>query len=381
MNDTLPTPDAAPAPPVAPRPPKPASPRPSRQRLLVATVLAVIALAAWQVYTVRTELERTRTEFAHRLAESGEAARTAQIAARQLHESVDSLQQRVGAIDARVSDAASQQDALQSMYQELMRARDERFLTEVEQAVSIASQQLQLAGNVPAALAALESAEARLSTQSRPQLLALRKLVARDIERLRALPTADITGMALRLETMLGVIDGLPLGFEHAPQDKQAAAPKPAPAKPAAAPKGKKTPMPASVPVAASAAPDAEPGFLRSLLGELWGELRQLVRIERLDRPEPALLGPQQALYLRENLRLRLLSARLGLLQRDARTFAEDVRQSRLWLERYFDVATAPVSNMVGDLRQMEAARLNVELPSLAETEGALRNLKFGRAN
>lgn len=380
MKDMLPPPDASMQDAAPPRPVQPTSPRPAAQRLLVATVLGVVALAGWQLYAVRTELERTRADIARRLADNGEAARAAQAVSRQVHDSLDSLQQRVGGLDARLADAASQQDALQSMYQDVMRARDERFLTEVEQAVSIAAQQLQLGGNVPAALNALESAEARLATQSRPQLLVVRKLVARDIERLRALPTADITGMALRLETMLGVIDTLPLGFEHLPIDKKAGA-KPAAKPTSSAPKGKKAVSQPVPPVAASAGPAEEPGFFSSLVSELWGELHQLIRIERLDRAEPALLPPQQSAYLRENLRLRLLSARLGLLQRDARSFAQDVGQARRWLENYFDVEAAPVANMLADLRQMEAARLNVELPSLAETESALRNLKFGRSN
>lgn len=384
MNETLPTqdsaPDAASASALPPRPVKPAGVRPARQRLLIASLLAVAALAAWQLYAVRTELEHTRAEFTRRLSDTAEAAQSAQAASRQVRDSLDGLQQRIGGIEARVTDAASQQEALQSMYQELMRARDERFVTEVEQAVGIASQQLQLAGNVPAALAALQNAEARLATQNRPQLLSVRKLVSRDIERLRAVPLADTTGIALRLETMLGVIDSLPLGFERLPQDKRPAA-KPA-EKPVPVVKGKKPVAPAEASAPPAAVPSNESsGFFRGLLTELWVELRQLVRIERLDRPEPILLAPQQAAYLRENLRLRLLSARLGLLQRDARSFAEDVRQSRQWLERYFDVDAAPVANMLSDLRQMEAARFNVELPSLAETEAALRSLKFGRGN
>lgn len=384
MNEQLTSPDAAPPQPAQDSPAAAATPRSpqtggkGRQRLWLASLLVVAAIAVWQVYAVRAELDRTRADIARRLVNAEESVRGAQAVVRQVHDSLDSLQQRVGGIDARVGEAASQQEALQGMYQELMRARDERFLTEVEQAVGIASQQLQLAANVPAALTALQAAEARLASQNRPQLLAVRKLVARDIERLRALPTADITGMALRLETMLGIIDNLPLGFEHAPPAKPAPS-KQVAAKPSTPTKGKQLPVQASEPVAAPV--PEEPGFLSSLLGELWGELRQLVRIERLDRAEPPLLAPQQALYLRENLRLRLLSARLGLLQRDARSFAEDVRQSRLWLERYYDVDAAPVRNMLGDLRQMEAARLNVELPSLAETEAALRNLKFGRGN
>jgi uroporphyrin-3 C-methyltransferase len=104
---------------------------------------------------------------------------------------------------------------------------------------------------------------------------------------------------------------------------------------------------------------------------------RELVRIERLDRPDPVLLAPTQVNYLRENIRLRLLSARLALLQRDGRVFAEDTQQARLWLERYFDMQDRNVASLVEELRQMESARLVVELPQLTETEAALRRLRL----
>ncbi len=108
-------------------------------------------------------------------------------------------------------------------------------------------------------------------------------------------------------------------------------------------------------------------------------DFRELVRIERLDKPDAVLLAPTQATYLRENIRLRLLTARLALLQRDGRMFAEDSQQARLWLERYFDTKDRSVASLVEELRQMESARLVVELPQLTETEAALRRLRLAR--
>jgi len=70
--------------------------------------------------------------------------------------------------------------ALEAMYQELSASRDERLLAEVEQAVVIAMQQLQFAGNVEAALSALQGAEARLARTVQPQFLPVRKLLARE---------------------------------------------------------------------------------------------------------------------------------------------------------------------------------------------------------
>ena len=114
------------------------------------------------------------------------------------------------------------------------------------------------------------------------------------------------------------------------------------------------------------------------LLRDRGALLRELIRVERLDRPDPALLAPNQAAYLRENVRLRLLSARLAALQRDGRLFSEDVKQARVWLERYFDTQAKPVAELIAELQKMESAQLSIALPSLDETASALRSTKLG---
>jgi len=342
-----------------------------RNRTITAIAVAIVAVLAWQSYDSRQQLRELRAGLATRLGDSDKTAQEARTLAKEGLDKLYALKERIGALDAKVAEAQGQSAALEALYAELSRARDERAVTEIEQAVSIAAQQLQLAGNVPAALAALQSADSRLALLDQARFLPLRKLLARDIERLKALPLADASSMALRLETIIGRIDRLPLGFEHTP---------PLPAKP-----GKSSPAKpaAKTAVSAPAAPPAtaaasQPNMAQRLLQDFWGDFRQLIRIERLDRAEPALLAPQQTIYLRENLRLRLLSARLALLQRDGKLFAEDVRQAREWLQRYFDVEAPAVADTLTELRQMEATRLTLTLPSLEETQTALRNLKPG---
>ncbi|MGC3962028.1 MAG: uroporphyrinogen-III C-methyltransferase [Rhodocyclaceae bacterium] len=361
------------APPRTPRAPRAFS---WRHPVLIIMMIA-LALLAWQWVDTRNELRRTQNEFTRRLADGDTAAKEARAIARQNQEALQTLQSKTAVLEAEQAQAQGQQAALDSLYQEFSRARDERTLAQATQAVNIASQQLQLASNVPAALAALQAADNSLASLDRPQLISVRKLLARDMDRLRALPLADVDSMSVTLDAMLGRIDTLPLGFEHTPAKAALATPRNNVVRNTRRP----TSTQASAPIATSApvADTAEaPSWVGSLFSDLWDEFRELIRIERLDRPEPALLSPQHAIYLRENLRLRLLSARLALLQRDGKVFNEDVMQSRRWLERYFDVDARPVAGMVAELKQIEGARLSVNLPSLNETEAALRSVKLG---
>ena len=152
---------------------------------------------------------------------------------------------------------------------------------------------------------------------------------------------------------MVAAADGLPLAYEQRP-------------KPA-------------VPKAGAGAKPASLDFWRELGADLWREFRQLVRIERIDQGDPALLAPQQSYFLRENLKLRLLNARLALLQRDGRVFREEIRQAREQLDRYFDGRAKPVQAAQSTLATLAATDVSFDLPGLAETLTAFRNLKLAR--
>lgn len=338
--------------------------------LIAGAALLGVAVLAW---LGNARLEATREELGRRLAENETAQRTAQAGARQDRTALDALQAKVGALEAQLAEARSQQLALETMYQELTHVRDDRLLAEIEQGVAIAAQQLQLAGNVEAALIALSGAEARLAKSAQPQFLSLRKLIARDIERLKALPGADVSGIALKLDALQNAVPQLPLAFEQRPAEP----PRKQPERPKAP--SEKVQPPATEPAAPPAPSFDWQVLVRDWLGDLWQELRQLVRIERIDRPDPGLLSPRETFFLRENLRLRLLSARLALLARDGRSFQSDLRQADAWLGQYFDVKAPVVQEAQATLKSL--ARLDVmrEPVELNETLAALRNFKLSR--
>ncbi len=327
---------------------------------LVIVMLVGLALLAWQWIETRARLDLLQQQVAQRLGESDAVAREAKSQARDVQERMNTQANRVAVLEAQLAQAQGQQAALDALYQDLSRSRDEWVLAEVEQALGIAQQQLQLAGNVQAALIALQSADQRLAGFDRPQLLPLRKSIARDIDRLKALPMADISSLGLSLENLIDRIDMLPLAFEHMPQTDK-------PARNRARNAG---------PAQQSAPAVDAPNWFAALASDFWSEIKQVIRVERLDRPDPALLSPSQAVFLRENLRLRLLSARLALLQRDGRVFRDDTKQAAVWMDRYFDTADRDLAQRLAELKKMQNVRLSLELPTLNDTLAALRNVR-----
>ncbi|MBI5110001.1 MAG: uroporphyrinogen-III C-methyltransferase [Rhodocyclales bacterium] len=334
-------------------PPEAGGWRATLRRPAVRVGLVALAIIVAQAVDMRMQVANLQQELARRLADSETLAKEGRSQARQMQESQVAQLAKISVLEAKLAETQSQAVALEAMYQELSSSRDERLLAEVEQAVVIAMQQLQFSGNVEAALIALQAAEARLARSVQPQFLPVRKLIARDIERLKGIPGANISGLSLKIESVVAAVDGLPLAYEQRP--KQVLAKPGAEARP------------------------ANLDFWRELGADLWREFRQLVRIERIDHGDPALLAPQQSYFLRENLKLRLLNSRLALLQRDGRVFREEIRQAREQLDRYFDGRAKPVQAAQTTLATLANTDVNFDLPGVAETLTALRNLKLAR--
>ncbi len=349
--------------------PPPVLPAPaSRWRtLLLLAGVAVAALFFWQWLDGRSRVEDLRQDFAKRLVENDLQVKSAVALAKQNQALAQSLQARLASLESDFAAGQSQQLALESMYQELSRTRDERLLAEVEQSISIAAQQLQLAGNIEVALIALNGADARLAKTAQPQFLPLRKLIARDIANLTAMPVADISGMAVKIESIVAQVDSFPMAYEQHPKPERAD-------KVEKADKGKPGKKADGKAVAA-----AQPSWWQALLDEWWIDIHQLIRIERIEHSDPGLLPPNQAYFVRENIKLRLVNARLALLARDGRSFREDMRQTAEWLDRYFDTQSRPVQTALATAKSYSTLDIVQQAPSLNETLAAVRNFKLGR--
>ena len=313
-------------------------------------LLAAIAAIAWQWYDTRNRIDAIRTELGQRLRSNDNTAEESRILAKQAQEAAREAQGKLSVLENKIAESQSQQMALETLYQELSRSRDEWALAEIEQMLTLASQQLQLAGNVQAALLGLRTAEGRLARSGRPQFGALRRVLNRDIERLKAAPSVDITGMALRLDQLVAGVDSLPLHFDERTQA-------------------------AATPARTDA---ANPIWVR-VLAEVWNEMKQLVRIRIMDEPDAALLAPAQSYFLRQNLQLRLLDARQALLARDPVRFRADLEIARKWIARYYDTRAKNTAAALTSLKQLAAGSVNVELPSIDDSLAAVRNFKVSR--
>lgn len=326
-----------------------------RQRRLAWLVAgaALLTLAAGAGWAIKRQFDAQSERI-----EALERARA--LAQQQAESAVAQARQSIEALGEELQSLQNQRATLDQLYLDLMRGRDEAALLEVERLIALAAQELQVTGHVPTALGALVAADARLARMERPQMVALRRALVRDIDRLRSVPVVDSTGIALKLDQLAAAVDGWLLLAEPRGAGSKAEA---------------RTDK--SVPKAAprSVAP-AEAGWWPRVRTWLAGEFGDLVRVREVDTPEALLLSPVQQQLVRQQFKLRLLNARQALLARNERVFRADLAEAQVLLARYFDTQQPAVGAAVAQLKSLGATPFAVEVPSLADTLAALRTAR-----
>jgi uroporphyrin-3 C-methyltransferase len=350
--------------------------------VLVVSGLAAAGLLSsgllWQkLDSIEQELARRATDSSAQSIEARTLAREAQAGSRE-------LSARLTLQETRLSEVSLQRGQLEELIQSLSRSRDENLVVDVESALRLAQQQAQLTGSAEPLLAALKSADLRLTRAAQPRLNPLQRAISRDIDRIKSASVIDVPALMLRLDELARLADDLPLANAMIANNAPPAA------SPASAPAVSPVIKPAP-PHSAASAPekswlpslsfDTQPlqDWSQRVLGGVWAEARQLLRVSRIEQPEAGLLAPEQAFFLRENLKLRLLNTRLALLSRQTDQARSDLSYASVWLSRYFDPASRRTQVAAQLMEQVLGQLKTSELPRLDETMAALTTAAAGR--
>ncbi|MFM0309598.1 fused uroporphyrinogen-III synthase HemD/membrane protein HemX [Paraburkholderia sp. RL17-383-BIF-A] len=348
-------------PPNPPFTPYEAQKRSSASGPLLWFVVVIIACAAGVGgYALNRKVERTEQQLVQRQQANDTQTNELRIKTDQALATVHQSDSQVAQLEGKLADAQSAQQALQQQYADLARNRDDWTLAEVGQMLSAASQQLQLTGNTQLALFALQSADTRLAASDSPQAVAVRKAIAQDIDKLKVAPSTDLTGLAIKLDNAIDHVDDLPLSGE--------------------------APIPHATPQAATwadtakvAAATGEPRWKvwwREVSTGIGQQLTSLVQVRRIDNADAMLVTPDQGYFVRENLKLRLLSARLALLSRNETTLKSDLLAAQNALTRYFDNSSKKTQTVSDLVKQVQAGSAAVELPNLSNSLQAVNQYR-----
>ena len=325
----------------------------SRWLLAVVGAVAVVALAMsvllWE------KLSRIQEQLARQSADTGLQALEAKTWAKQAQETVQESTARVSLMEARLSEVALQRTQLEDLMQRLSRSRDETLVVDIESALGFAQQQAQMTGSTEPLLAALQSAQKRVQRAAQPRLTPVSRALENDLERLKNLPAFDIPGLMTKLDDGVALVEGLTLAntarasqSQIRQQDEVSGA-------------------------------QTQPSWWMSILNRMGDQIKGLVRVSSIESPEAALLSPEQAFFLRENLKLKLLNARLGLLARQKEGVRNDLGAAAVLVRRYAEPQSRRTSQLLQLLEQTSEQLRTAELPRIEASLTALNTAAAGR--
>jgi uroporphyrin-3 C-methyltransferase len=278
-----------------------------------------------------------------------------------------SQQQQLGQLQTRIKDQSEsqkqfdqavkeelgklheRQQNLKDAVTELLRTnrhlRHEWLVAEAEYLVNLAGERLILARDAKTALTALKAADDRLREAGDPSLIILRKALAEDISTLESVHLPDITGISLKLSTMIQDVDELPL---LTPEPESAA---------------KQPTMPSN----------ARIKNWRELPAAMWEDMKKLIIIRDHQGPIKPLLSPEQHFFLTQNLKLQLEQARLALLNGENTIYHERLDTVQTWLNNWFDLENNRTVHMLDRIKQLQAIDVQPALPELTRTYQAFQ--------
>jgi uroporphyrin-3 C-methyltransferase len=314
--------------------------------LAVCAVAATVSAMLWQrLSIIQEQLDRQSQEVG--------AAIEARALAKQAQDLARETAARQALMETRFSEVALQRSQIEELIQSLSRSRDENLVVDIESGLRLAQQQAQLTGSVEPLLAELRSADKRLERAAQPGLSRLRGALARDLDRIKGANTTDTLGLLVKLDELARQVDELPLVNAVASSGALLPSPKPAPV--------------------------AQLQWWEQILADIRDEARSLLRVTRIDQPDAVLLTPEQGFFLRENLKLRLLNARLGLLARQTDSARADVAAAQAALRKYFDPASRKTQVALNLAQQVQGQLRAIELPRIDETFAALATAAAGK--
>ncbi len=342
-----------------------------------AALLAALAAAALvMAWSTQQRVKSLESELVKRQQGSDAQATEARTLARQAELTAREAGGKLALLEARVAETALQRSQIEELIQSLARSRDENVLADLDAAVRVAMQQSAITGSAEPLVMTLKQADERLARFAQPRLERVRRAVTLDLERARSAGVTDITVLTIRLDEVIRLVDELPL--LSTPERRVAARTAVAAETQAAAASATAAPSALSAPSAGTWAASLGERW-GTLAAYLWGEVKSLVRVTRIDQPEAMLVAPEQAFFLRENLKLRLLNARLALLSRQFDTAQSDLRDAQSALDRYFDRSARRVASAADLVRQVAAQARLVTVPRPDATLAAIATAAAGR--
>jgi uroporphyrin-3 C-methyltransferase len=342
--------------------PSNAVPNTGFSKLFTIFIIAALAISMLASFYLWRKLTNMQEHLARQSADATNLSVEARSLAKNAQDVAREASARSSLNETRLSEVALQRSQLDELMQSLSRSRDENLVVDIDSALRLAQQQAQLTGSVEPLLSALKTADQRLLRAAQPRLSAVRKALASDTDKIKAAAVTDIPSLLVRLDEIGRLVEDLPV------LNTVTAVPRVE--KPNAS-------LKATVSKPTTSGQDADwQAWLQKFMQSNWqivrAELVKLVRVSRIENPDAVLLSPEQTYFLRENLKLKILNARLGLLGRQIQSAKTDLASVADDVRKYSDPTSKQALLLQTALSQVQMQLGNASIPALDASLAAL---------
>ena len=335
-------------------------------------IIAALAISMLASFYLWRKLTNMQGHLARQSADATNLSVEARSLAKNAQEVAREASARSSLNETRLSEVALQRSQLDELMQSLSRSRDENLVVDVESALRLAQQQAQLTGSVEPLLAALKTADQRLVRAAQPRLNGVRKALASDTDKIKAAAVTDIPSLLVKLDEIGRLVEELPVLNTVTAVARVQKVEKPESTSKASGAKS----------AIANQSSDWQislQNFWQSNWQIVRSELVKLVRVSRIENPDAVLLSPEQTYFLRQNLKLKVLNARLGLLGRQIQSAKSDLASVADDVRKYSDPTSKQALLLQNALSQVQAQLSNATIPALDSSLAALTLAAAGK--
>jgi uncharacterized protein HemX len=237
-------------------------------------------------------------------------------------------------------------DAIARVQRQLGKTRGDWLIADAEYLLSVANERLHLIGDVNTTREALEAADQRLRESGDAGIYKVREEIAKEIALIKSVTVPDFVGMYGSIQALQERVDKLVLLLPYTGK----------------APTEEKTQQPGK------AAEDQ--GLLDSAMSQLEG----IVTIRHTEHEVKEVITPEEAQFIREQLRVKLEMVKVSLVQHNEALFQSSLADAKKWTEQHF-TRNAGVDHFIAELDRFSTIKIHSQFPDISSSLKMLRDI------
>ncbi|CCK10928.1 Homolog of E. coli HemX protein [Cronobacter sakazakii 680] len=284
---------------------------------------------ATQLTSLQNQQQAQKAEFEKTLKAQADALAAATRQQEAMARELDEVQKKVATISG--SDAKTWQ------------------LAQADFLVKLAGRKLWSDQDATTAAALLKSADASLADMNDPSLITARRALTDDIAALASVTQVDYDGIILKLNQLSNQVDNLRLAdndSDDAPMDSDG-----------------------------SELSSSLSEWRQNLVKSWHNFMDSFITIRRRDETAVPLLAPNQDIYLRENIRSRLLVAAQAVPRHQDEIYKQSLDNVSTWVRAYYDTSDAGTKAFLESIDNLAQQNISMDLPETLQSQAILEKL------